>query len=68
MKCKECGADTKVVVTQYLKHIPEKVDPLVIIRRRRVCLQNPTHKIWTVEVTEEIWQKATNRKVDLYDV
>lgn len=67
MKCttENCRGDTKLIQTQSnegTKHKPpEMYRDLKIIRRRRVCLLDPSHKFWTIELTEDFWSELVER-------
>jgi transcriptional regulator NrdR family protein len=59
MNCPTCGGDTKVTNTQnnQANPVPHHFQGMNLVRRRRVCLRNLSHTFFSLELTEEQWER-----------
>lgn len=68
MKCAECGGETRILITQSTTSIfhrpPLEYEDVIVIRRRRECLKNPLHKVWTIEIPEKDYKKLGGKDDD----
>jgi len=59
MNCPTCGGDTKVTNTQngIANPVPLAFKEMNLVRRRRVCLKNVGHAFFSLELSEEQWER-----------
>lgn len=63
--CPICQSTTKLLTTQTnasITHpLPIEFRELSLIRRRRACLKEKSHRFWTLELSQEFWEKVLER-------
>lgn len=66
MRCPICKNDTKLLTTQTKTStthpLPIEFREIAVIRRRRVCLADDSHRFWTLEMSEDFWDRVLEER------
>lgn len=59
MNCPKCGENTRITNTQgsQTNPLPIQFQGMNLVRRRRVCLKQPSHTFFSLELFEEQWER-----------